>query len=213
MAHYIFNFMAGNAARKSALREQAAELVRVRMWGVKEGETHRSALAPLDPVLIYVGAPVREFIGRAELASVVHDWTTSEARVYPGSSRGGVLLAQVEEWDPPVPMGTVLSQLDRAGGARADFEVGVVRITASEFETALAVAAGRAASTGCSGRLRGAGRSWQPIPPGRCCRDANADVSAGGREQPLARLRCRKHSIVTGVPRTWHSDQCEVGQP
>ena len=63
-------------------------------------------------------------------------------------SRGGVLLAQVEEWDPPVPMSTVLSQIDPAENARADFEVGVVRITASEYETALAVAAGRATSTG-----------------------------------------------------------------
>ncbi len=68
--------------------------------------------------------------------------------MYPGDSPGGVLLAQVEEWDPPVPMSTVLSQIDPAENARADFEVGVVRITANEYETALAVAAGRATSTG-----------------------------------------------------------------
>ena len=148
MAHYIFNFVKWNAAKGPTLRQQAAEFLRIRMWGVEEGEAHCSVLAPLDLVLIYVGAPVREFIGRAELATAVHDWTPSEARVYPGSSRGGVLLAQVEEWDPPLPMSSVLSQLDRAGGARADFEVGVVRITASEFETALAVADGRAGSTG-----------------------------------------------------------------
>jgi len=58
-----------------------------------------------------------------------------------------VSLAQVEEWDPPVPMNAVLSLIDRAGNARADFETGVVRITANEFETALAVATGRALST------------------------------------------------------------------
>ena len=49
-----------------------------------------------------------------------------------------------EEWDPTVPMNDVLSQLDRSQNARADFETGVVGITANEFETALAVAAGRA---------------------------------------------------------------------
>jgi hypothetical protein len=59
-----------------------------------------------------------------------------------------VLLAEVKEWDPPVPMSTVLSQLDPVGDARADFETGVVRITANEYETAHAVAAGRAPSTG-----------------------------------------------------------------
>ena len=67
--------------------------------------------------------------------------------MYPGESAGGVLLAQVEEWDPPVPMSAVLSKLDPAGNARSDFEAGVVRITAHEYETALAVAAGRGYST------------------------------------------------------------------
>jgi hypothetical protein len=41
----------------------------------------------------------------------------------------------------------VLSQIDPAENARADFETGVVRVTAAEFETALAVATGRALST------------------------------------------------------------------
>jgi hypothetical protein len=48
-----------------------------------------------------------------------------------------VLLAQVEAWDPPVPMTTVLSQIDPAENARADFEAGVVRITVGEYETCL----------------------------------------------------------------------------
>jgi hypothetical protein len=102
-------------------------------------------LAPSDFVLLYLGAPDREFIGRAQLASAVHDWTPSEGRVYPGDSPGGVLLAEVEEWDPPVPMNTVLSQIDPAESAKADFEAGVVRITANEYETALAIAARRPA--------------------------------------------------------------------
>jgi hypothetical protein len=148
VAHYLFNFVRGNAAPGPALREQATGFLRVRMWGVDGGEPHGNALAAGDLILVYLGAPERKFIGRAELASAVHDWTPSEAQVYPGEFRGGVLLAQVDEWDPPVPMSTVLSQIDPAGNARADFETGVVRITANEYETALVVAAGRATSTG-----------------------------------------------------------------
>jgi hypothetical protein len=45
-------------------------------------------------------------------------------------------------------MTTVLAQLDPVGNAKADFEAGVVRITAYEYETALAVAAARASATG-----------------------------------------------------------------
>ena len=142
MAHFLFNFVKGQA-----LREQAAAFLQVRMWGVDADERHGNALAPGDLVLIYLGAPEREFIGRAELASAVHDWTPSEAQVYPGDSPSGVLLARIEEWDPPVPINSVLSQLDPAENARADFDTGVVWITVSEFETALAVASGRALST------------------------------------------------------------------
>jgi hypothetical protein len=148
VAHYLFNSVKGDAAKGPALREQAAGFLRVRMWGIDADEPHRNALAPGDLILIYLGAPEREFIGRAELASAVHDWTPSEAQVYPGDSPSGVLLAQVAAWDPPVPMNTVLSQIDPAGNAKADFQAGVVRITANEYETALAVAAGRAPSTG-----------------------------------------------------------------
>ncbi len=147
VAHYIFNFVRGDAAKGSALREQAAGFLRLRMWGIDADERHGNTLAPGDLILIYLGAPEREFIGRAELASAAHDWTPSEAQVYPGDSPSGVSLAQVEEWDPPVPMNAVLSQIDPAENARADFETGVVRITANEFETALVVATGRALST------------------------------------------------------------------
>jgi hypothetical protein len=111
------------------------------MWGVDADEPHGSSLAPGDLSLIYLGAPERVFIGRVELASAVHDWTPSEAQVFPGDSSGGVLLAHVEDWDPPVSMSTVLAQIDPAEKARADFEAAVVRITAGEYETALAVAA------------------------------------------------------------------------
>jgi hypothetical protein len=130
-----------------ALREQATGFLRVRMWGIDAGERRRKELAAGDLILVYLGAPERKFVGRAELASAFHDWTPSEAQAYPGDSPGGVLLAQVEEWDPPVPVSTVLAQLDPVEGARADFEWGVVRITAHEYETALSVAAGRATST------------------------------------------------------------------
>jgi hypothetical protein len=137
--HYLFNFLEG--------REQAGALMEAGRWDVASDESHRDALAPGDLVLLYLGAPERELIGRAELASAAHGWTSSEAERYPGDARGGVLLAHVEEWNPPVPMSTVLSQIG-SESAKADFEAGVVRITADEYDTALAVAAGLTTSTG-----------------------------------------------------------------
>ena len=147
MAHYLFNFVTREAAKESPPRDQAAEFMRLGMWGVAADERHRKALAPGDLSLIYLGAPEREFIGRAELASAAHEWTPSEAEAFPGGCPGGVSLAQVEEWDPSVPMSAVLSQI-ASESAKAEFDAGVVRITADEYETALAVAAERATTTG-----------------------------------------------------------------
>jgi hypothetical protein len=138
MAYYLFNFVKGDAASGPAPHEQATGFMRVGMWGVDAGERHRDALAPGDLVLLYLGAPDRELIGHAQLASAVHEWTPSEAQMYPGDSPSGVLLGQVEAWDPPVPMNRVLSRIGPAGNAKADFEAGVVRITASEYEAAVA---------------------------------------------------------------------------
>jgi hypothetical protein len=152
VAHYLFNFVKGDGVKEAALRERATSFLRVRMWGIDANERHRNTLAAGDLILIYLGASAREFIGRAELASAAHDWTPSEAQVYPGDSPSGVLLAQVEEWDPPVPMDIVLSQIDPAENAKADFEAGVVRITANEYETALAVAARRMPSSARTAR-------------------------------------------------------------
>lgn len=142
MAHYIFNFVSAAASERSALRERAAQSLRVAMWGIDKDERHRDALAPGDLVLLYLGAPALEFIGHAELASAAHDWTPTERQVYPGDSAGGVLLAHVEEWDPPVPMHTVLSEID-SPEAKAEFEAGLVQITDQEYQTAISVAARR----------------------------------------------------------------------
>jgi hypothetical protein len=117
------------------------------MWGIDAVERHRKA--PGDLILIYADAPELKLLGRAELALAVHDSTPGETEVYPGDSTSGVLLAHVEDRDPPVPMSfRAGAKLTRQRTPRAEFEAGVVRITANEYETALAVAAERAISTG-----------------------------------------------------------------
>jgi hypothetical protein len=141
MAHYLFNISEGD-------QEQAAALLRAKMWGIGGDEKHRDALAPADLVLIYLAPPKQEFIGQAELASAVHDWTSGEAEVYPGDSPCGVLLSHVEKWDPPVAMNTVLPRIDPEASnpyvqqnAKAGFQTGVIRITPHEYETVMALQA------------------------------------------------------------------------
>ena len=139
MALYLFNFSEGD-------QQQAVALLEAKMWGVARHERHRDALAPGDLAVIYLPPPEAKFIGHAALASAVHDWTPSEAEAYPGDSPGGVLLSHVEEWDPPVPMDTVVERIDPTASnplvranAAAGFQMGVVRITGDEYEAALAL--------------------------------------------------------------------------
>lgn len=155
MAHYLFNFSEPDAAQVPALREQAAARLRVNMWGVDADEPHRDRLAPGDLILIYLAEPARAFVGHAKLVSAVREWTPSEALAYPGDSPCGVLLSGAEEWDPLLPMLTVLPRIDPTGSnpyvqanAKAGFQTGVVRITAAEYETVLAVRAERPARMG-----------------------------------------------------------------
>ncbi|MDP9269363.1 MAG: hypothetical protein M3P14_00020 [Chloroflexota bacterium] len=154
IAYYLFNFSNGHGVWGRTLREQVAALLRAKMWGVNVGEPHRAALATGDRVLIYIGPPEGEFVGRGVLASAVRDWTPAEAQGYPGDTQGGVLLADVEEWDPPVLMQTVVLRIDPTGSnpyvqanARNGFQHGVVLITDQEYEAVLAVRAETSSST------------------------------------------------------------------
>jgi hypothetical protein len=87
MAHYLFNFSDGD-------RQRATDLLRAKMWGVRRDERNGDALAPGDLTLIYLPALEAEFIGPAELATAVHDWTPSEAEAYRGDSSSGVAIAR-----------------------------------------------------------------------------------------------------------------------
>jgi hypothetical protein len=138
MAHFLFNFSEGD-------RRQARALVRARMWGVGREERHRDALAPGDLALIYLAAEA-ELVGCADVATAVHDWSPSEAEAYPGDSPSGVLLSHAEDWDPAVPMESVVQRIDPTASsprvhanAAAGFQMGVVRIDDFEYEAALAL--------------------------------------------------------------------------
>ena len=87
MAYYLFNVLPRDAPSGRSAREHATGLLRVGMWGIDAGERHPDALVHGDLVLVYLDAPEREFIGRAELASPVREWTPSEAEVYPVTPR------------------------------------------------------------------------------------------------------------------------------
>ena len=124
MAHLLFSFTAGD-------REEARALLRAKTWGVAPDKRHGDALAPGDLALIYVAAEA-EFIGRAKLAGTVGECE--------------VALAWVEEWDPAVPMDAVVQRIDPTASnpyvqanAASGFQADVVRITADEYDAAVAL--------------------------------------------------------------------------
>jgi hypothetical protein len=84
VSHYLFNFSKKGAAKGRTLREQAAELLQVKLWGIGAKTPNRGSLAAGDQVLIYTGASEYAFIGHAELASA----TMSGRPRRPAATRG-----------------------------------------------------------------------------------------------------------------------------
>src|SRR5437764_980524 len=88
------------------------------------------------------------WVTRTPRRASARQWTAPEAEAYPGETQGGVLLAGIEEWDPPVPMEAVVARIDPTGSnpyvqanAKDGFQNGVVEITDQEYEAVLAVRA------------------------------------------------------------------------
>ncbi|WUJ72980.1 hypothetical protein OG809_06845 [Kribbella soli] len=126
MAHYLLNLT--KTAPGQSLPEQAAAFLRATRWPIDPTEPHARALTSGDQVLIYLGPPDRVFIAHAELASPWTDVTHD------------VLLTHIEHWTPPVPMETVIAAIPPTENAQADFPRAVVRITRTEYESALSAA-------------------------------------------------------------------------
>ncbi len=141
MAFWLFNCVRSDSAA-SRVAERVDALLQAGAWGVAHDEPHRDSLAVGDFVLVYLGAPDRVFVARAELASSVQLGAPEDIGTFPPGS-GRVRLVHVDRWDPPVPMAAVLSRIDPASRAKADFDKGVVGITRHEFEAALAAASSR----------------------------------------------------------------------
>ena len=141
--HYLFNFTKSGAAKGRSMREQAAELLTAKLWGIGEKAPNRRSLGPGDRILIYVGAPESAFIGHAELASEAHNWTPDEAARYPSDMVGGVALKEAHIWPHPVAMRTVISGLDfTATNPDGRFFSGVARITERDYAAVVAAGTG-----------------------------------------------------------------------
>lgn len=106
---------------------------------VPQSEKHAKGLATGDLVLIYVGNPVREFVGRAVVAAPARALTPAPGE-HPVQPSYEVVLTDVEQWDPPVTMADVLRRIGPSEKAKADIPSGVVGITEREYLAAVSAA-------------------------------------------------------------------------
>ena len=100
------------AAREGAVNAKRAGLCQLRDLLITTPEPLRSELRPLTRARLLQRLAATRPHGR-------HDPELRGSLLAPGDYPRGVSLAHVEEWDPPVPMSAVLSQIDRSAGARA----------------------------------------------------------------------------------------------
>ena len=195
MASYLFHLTRNGAGSGRSLREQAAELLDLKMWGVGPKAPNRRSLEAGDQVLIYLGAPEYEFVGSAEVASAVHEWTPDEAARFPGSFGDGVRLRDTRVWPHPVPMKRVLPQLTlKQTNPRARFFSGVVRLADEDYRRIIAAMTGDAASAAKPIPTRVA-RQSMPSPPAAertpatpvAWADVRAEIIVPPRQRPAPR--------------------------
>src|SRR5262245_62023676 len=103
MNYFLFNLADGH-------RDRAASFLDVKRWVISREERHRDALAPGDPVLIFVGL-TREFVGRAEIETAFLDPMPSGLATS-GPAVSGVLLGEVDEWTRGVPLDVAVKRID-----------------------------------------------------------------------------------------------------
>jgi hypothetical protein len=145
MGHYLFNFTRRNAEKGRPLRNQAAELAALKLWGIGEDAPNRGSLLAGDRVLLYVGAPEKEFIGQAVLASGAHPWTSDEGSCYPGGMTSGVAFSEVDLWEHPLSLQAAMPGLDlEKTNPKALFFSGVTKVTQHDFQAIVAAGAGAA---------------------------------------------------------------------
>ena len=147
MACYLFNFTKKGSEKGKPLRDQAAALLKIKLWGIGPKTPNKDRLAPGDRILAYVGAPEKLFIGEATISNGFHDWTPGEATAYMGKPAGrgfpaGVTFSEADVWDTPVPLDSVWSKMPTsAKGKKKPLFLGVRAIKREDFETVLAEAA------------------------------------------------------------------------
>ena len=140
VAYFLFNFTKSGAKKDKPLREQAAVLMKLKLWGIGEKTPNKEHLAAGDRVLIYVGVPEQEFIGHATILKPVHQWDPSEAAVYPEDQwPSGITFGDATVWDEPVSLKAVWPQMpSSSNNPEAHFFAGVMQIKQKDFEVALA---------------------------------------------------------------------------
>jgi hypothetical protein len=143
VAHYLFNFTKKGANQSKTLRDQAAQLLHAKLWGIGDKTANRSLLTVGDHVLVYVGAPEKAFVGHGTLSSGVHAWSSEEAAIYPENWPAGVSFDDAEVWEHPVALAAVWSKTpSSASNPDGRFFGGVVRIKKEDYETILAERSG-----------------------------------------------------------------------
>lgn len=119
MAHFVFNYTSAPKGDRRPLREQAADLLRVGLWGLPESaERRRRPPQAGDEIVALAGGsqPERAFVGRAVLSSGIHHWSAEEWERYRASGKlpSGVAFGDSHPWRRPLPLVDVWPRLEAA---------------------------------------------------------------------------------------------------
>jgi hypothetical protein len=152
MAHFIAYATEGGTSEPARMLAQVHGMLRLSLWGVPSTAQLRARLLPGDGLVIAVGAPYKQFIGDAVLASRFRKLADAQRVALPPGLGfdHGLTLTRARVWSAPVSIAEIWPYTS----APTSFNGGRFRTALSAVNSADAALI---VSAGMSGRIGGRG--------------------------------------------------------
>src|SRR5437868_6764675 len=153
MAHYLAYATKARASSPRKLLAEVHTMLTIGLWGIPTTALLRTKLLPGDGLIVAVGAPYRQFVGDAVLASRYRRFSEEDLALLPPalSFAHGVGLTRARIWPHPKPIAELWPRTTAAKRDPDGTFLGAIRRLQSGDAALLIASSMRAGDAGLAG--------------------------------------------------------------
>ena len=184
MAHYLAYATEAGTSRPREMVSQVHRILTLGLWGVPTTAQLKMRLLPGDGLIVAVGAPYRQFVGDAVIASRYRKFSEAEiSGLPPGLAFDhGLTLSRAQIWQRAAPIEALWQRTTKAKNNKQAFFRSAIH-TLPSVDAALIVAAG-------TGRQKGIGE--------RELHTADGSLTEAEDDKIIALMNA--HRVASGKP-------------